>query len=646
MNKSSSFSQQRAAAAVSALPTESTPLIIGTTVDLSQQNATSVSKNRQRRSAAWITVAAILLLAGFVLARLTTILQPSQAPSSTANLVHLFTDTHEDATASILVQSMLQDLQRQLQGQVLLRPQQQDESVSLSSLFLTTQFANNQDEEDNAFTQAAHVWNQCYMEDAPPLAVIEVANEADVQVAVPILTELDRTFGIPWRIRSGGHSYAGWSSVPNGIILSLSHLNQVAIQQESIPRTYSNRHDDDQNKDHKTVVLVNLGPAVRVQDELQQLLQARGLGSVMGWCGTVGVGGYTLGGGNGAWARQYGLGLDQVVAMRLVLANGTVAVVNDKTNSDLFWALRGAGQNNFGVVTEFTYRYYPSQDEMTFATVILNTTSSHDGINASNVLHRLALIEPTIPGQIGAFLAAASGPVGAGETYNVSLWYVSETPEKVPRGQNELQKVFAQLPVQQDSVQYHQLSWSQFSLQNAHYHDDNMVRIWNGFLLPQFNTPEACRHIIANLNKVVQTSPYTLALFELWGGAMSQVAPTATAFYWRQGVYNVRIVLLVPITLANAAEIYQKTIPKLEPYWNEVARFLNGTYVNYATASLRHSEYARVSYGGNLERLQALKQKYDPNNVFRHPHSVPLPTNHKEDSFTSAERRNERETGT
>lgn len=548
--------------------------------------------------------------------------ESSSSSSSTPQLVAvqnatpatwpLIDQNNSTATDMGIILKILQELDRQLDGQVLLR-------------------SNGTD-----FQRAAHVWNQCGAADQdssssslflPPLAVIEVQNENDVQRAVPVLAILDQRYQVPFRIRSGGHSYAGWSTVSNGIILSLSQLNHVVIQSNptnELTVAAWNKSDS---------VLVAMGPAVRVQDELQQLLQAHGLGSVMGWCPTVATGGYTLGGGQGAWSRQYGLGLDQVVAARIVLLNGSVVTANASQHSDLFWALRGAGQGNFGVVTELVYQFYPSQDTLVMASGFVNVTSSmgHDTAkNFSEILHRLALLEPSIPGQVGAFLSspgsASTAGAAPGEQFSVSFMYVSQTDDEVSRGKEEIEKVLKNLGLTPSSFDFQTNSWTEFSMERVPRHEGYMVRIWNGFLFPQHNTPQACRDIVNNLQAVIQTSPnYTLAAFELWGGAVARVKPSATAFYWRQGVYNVRIALMVPYNATNATETYRHTVSQLDPLWNNIAQYLNGTYTNYATASLRRSEYASVTYGENLERLQMIKHKYDPNNVFRHPHSIPLP---------------------
>ena len=120
-----------------------------------------------------------------------------------------------------------------------------------------------------AFDNASYVWNQCFREQ-PPAVVVEVASEDDVRIVVPFLHEIDQNFSVPFRIRSGGHSYAGWSTIPDGIILSLSSLNHLHFE-------------PDDNTDERTAT-ITAGPSVRTLDILQQIWLPRGYGSVFGSC--------------------------------------------------------------------------------------------------------------------------------------------------------------------------------------------------------------------------------------------------------------------------------------------------------------------------------------------------------------------------
>jgi hypothetical protein len=124
----------------------------------------------------------------------------------------------------------------------------------------------------DAFCDAAEVWKQGLQ---PPLAVIEVVSEADVQLAVPILADIYIKRGIPFRIRSGGHSYGGFSTVQSGIVLSLSGLNDIAFD--------------------KSNGVATIGPAVKVQDILDGILVRDKYGGVVGDCPGVAQGGFVLG---------------------------------------------------------------------------------------------------------------------------------------------------------------------------------------------------------------------------------------------------------------------------------------------------------------------------------------------------------------
>ena len=124
--------------------------------------------------------------------------------------------------------------------------------------------------------------------------------------------------------------------------MSLDNLRQLSFRQ-------SDGDGDD-------TAIVTAGPAVRDGDILQHILLERGYASVIGTCPDVALGGYTLGGGQGGLTRLYGLAIDTLLSARIVLATPADHAV-------LFWALRGAGQQNFGVVTQLEYTYYPTQDD-------------------------------------------------------------------------------------------------------------------------------------------------------------------------------------------------------------------------------------------------------------------------------------------
>ena len=154
----------------------------------------------------------------------------------------------------------------------------------------------------------------------------------------------------------------------------------------------------------------------------------------------------------------------------------------------------------------------------------------------------------------------------------------------------------------------------------------NYVQSWAGFLNSDFDTLEVYKDILEVLKAVCEASPYVMLDIELWKGEISSSAlPHETAFPFRDAIWNIGVLLLVPETEDDAVEVFDKTTQMINDEWSKIQKYLNGVYLNYQMESLSQEEYPRQYWGDNLERLMELKAKYDPLNLFRHPQSVPLP---------------------
>src|SRR5688500_14839439 len=162
-----------------------------------------------------------------------------------------------------------------------------------------------------------------------PDAVVRVRDTADVAAAVRWANRFD----VRLVARSGGHSYGGYSSTGDGVVLDLSRLRGISV-----------------SRGRATV-----GPAAQLID-VQRALTRRGVSVPAGSCPTVGIGGLALGGGYGLAGRRFGLTSDNLLAARVVTADGRVRHVDADSNDDLHWALRGGGGGNFGVVTALTLK--------------------------------------------------------------------------------------------------------------------------------------------------------------------------------------------------------------------------------------------------------------------------------------------------
>lgn len=189
---------------------------------------------------------------------------------------------------------------------------------------------------ENGYETAAQSYNTRF-DGNQPAAVAHCTSVADVQRCV----EVARKAQMPIAARSGGHSYAGYSTPPNGLVLDLRPMAAVQV-------------DGDR---------AVIGAGARLMDVYSTLASA-GRALPAGSCPSVGISGLTLGGGIGVTARKYGLTCDKLVSAQVVTADGEQHTVTD---GDLLWALKGGGGGNFGVVTSFTFTTEPAPDITIFA---------------------------------------------------------------------------------------------------------------------------------------------------------------------------------------------------------------------------------------------------------------------------------------
>jgi FAD/FMN-containing dehydrogenase len=474
--------------------------------------------------------------------------------------------------------------------------------------------------DDSYFDQAAKVW--C-IGVQPPMAVIEPAHEHDVQLAVPVLANLSKFDDFPFRIRSGGHHKAGYSTVEEGAIISLVRLNHVELHSR--------------NTETGSAV-ATIGPAVTTAIFLDRVLIPHGYGGVIGFCSSVAEGGFALGGGLGLQSRMHGLGADNVESMRVVLADGSVLHVSETTavHSDLFWALRGAGGGNFGVVTEMNYRVHLTSDD------IYSTSLSLRPSTAASVIHKLGVLEPQLPGNL--LVMADNLGFNQPDIIGISLMWWGRDDTEVAAGEPYIKTLLDSLldgsgestptppPV---NVTSGTSSWTDFTVGSSSNNDtasasggwgDHVwaAQTWTGFLYPENNTAaiwqDMMRYIAAGLDDCDMLWPD----IELWGGAIHDKEWYETAFPYRQAVWNVGVLLMIPDDLphAHAEELYREQAAKVNAWWPNVSKYLTGSYVNYPMITLG-DEYPRAFWGDNLPRLVEIKQRYDPDAVFDFPMSVP-----------------------
>jgi FAD/FMN-containing dehydrogenase len=425
---------------------------------------------------------------------------------------------------------------------------------------------------DPGYDAARTVWNALI--DRHPALIVRCAGAADVIAGVTFAREHDLLLAI----KGGGHNIAGTAVCDNGLLLDLSSMKGLRID----PLRSTARAE----------------PGV-LWGELDAEAQAFGLATIGVDVSSVGIAGLTLGGGFGWRVRHYGLACDTLLSVDIVTADGRLLTASATENRDLFWALRGGG-GNFGVVTSFEYQLHPAGEllaglllyPVTMATEVLTfyrefTKTAPDALTVWAILLTAADGAPTL-----ALLVCydGSGPVAQQAVQPLRDVGPPLADHLGPMTYREVQTLFdAAFPAGLHS------SWKSSYL--GELSDDAIAT-----MVDQFATVP---------------SPQSAVLIEHLGGAVSRVGNDETAFADRDAPYSFLIVSVWP----DSAESEQN-IRWTDECWQAMQPWASGgVYVNYLGEE--GPERVKAAYGRNYDRLVAVKNTYDPTNLFRVNQNIP-----------------------
>ncbi len=424
-------------------------------------------------------------------------------------------------------------------------------------------------------------WNGRY--DRRPGAIARCRGTEDVVAAVGAA----RGHGVPLAIRGGGHSYAGLSSIDDGLLVDLSGMDGLEVDAEA--RT------------------ARVGPGVR-WGAFDAAAQAHGLATTGGTVSTVGVSGYTLGGGTGYLARKHGLGLDNLIAAEVVTADGRRVRASESENADLFWALRGGG-GNFGIVTSFEFRLHPVGPEVLAGQII------HRFGDAGNALrfYRDFMADAPDQLQVYAFLLRVPpvDPYPEEHRGDVALFFVLCYAGPLAEGEAEVK------PLRDFGRPVLELVGAQpyVALQRAF--DAGMpagLRWYSKAHYLDGLSDEVIDRTLAHTEALPGSA--SMVYFEREGGAIGRVAPEATAFPHREAAYGLHIFTGWSDPAEDAA-----IIEWARGLHEELAPLATGgAYQNLLDGD--EADPAQTAYGRNLERLSRIKSRWDPENLFRMNHNV------------------------
>ncbi|HET7596612.1 MAG TPA: FAD-binding oxidoreductase [Burkholderiales bacterium] len=411
-----------------------------------------------------------------------------------------------------------------------------------------------------------------------PALIARCTGPDDVARAVGFAREA----GLPLAVRGTGHNVAGFAVCDDGVVIDLSPMKSVRVD----AATHT----------------VRVGGGCN-WGEVNDALQPHGLAATGGFVSITGVSGLTLGGGLGWLVRKHGLALDNLLSAEVVLADGRCVTASSRENEDLFWAIRGGG-GNFGVVTSFEFRTHSGGTVL--AGIVLHPSKS-----AGAAIRKWRDLEAQAPEEstMGALLfhmpddpslpaALRGAPVaGLGGVYAGA----PEEGEKALRALREygppLVDKFAPTPynVAQRMADF---LWP-----------PGLQSYWKSTYLKSLD--DAAIDTITEFFARVPSKQTVIVLEDYANSAWSRVPEAATAFGHRTWPWNIVVTSAwrdpddAQRNIAWTRELFEALKPYAAP----------GAYVNYLGGD-EGSDGLKAAYGAKLERLSALKAKYDPTNLF------------------------------
>ncbi|MDP9281460.1 MAG: FAD-binding oxidoreductase [Chloroflexota bacterium] len=429
-----------------------------------------------------------------------------------------------------------------------------------------------------------------------PQAIARCATVDDVRECV----RFARAYRVPLALRSGGHSYGGWST-GTGLVIDLGRMAAIDVQNGQVV----------------------VGAGVRLID-LYDAVAARGQGVPAGSCPTVGVTGLTLGGGVGVLSRAWGLTCDDLVAAQVVTADGQVRECDTTREPDLFWALRGGGGGSFGVVTSLTVRTHAVGDlALGFLT--------WPWARAAAVIAGWQAWMSRAPDPLWSTLHLEAGTSGG----SVSIHAVHTGSARDISSQLDGLVALAGAPSYRESgtrsyrdVMLLEAGCLGRSVAQCHLQgttpEGQLGRdtfIARSVVAPTALSSSATAALVDGVGSVIGRSDVGSAavLLDSLGGAVSRVAPSDTAFVHRSAFAIAQLYgswgAAAPGAVADATaswlrQLHATVRPLIGP----------GAYVNYADPE--PPDWEDAYWGANYARLRQVKAKYDPDRIFDFPQAV------------------------
>jgi FAD/FMN-containing dehydrogenase len=427
---------------------------------------------------------------------------------------------------------------------------------------------------DPGYDEARRIHNGLI--DKRPAVIARCMHTGDVVAAV----ELGRTEGLEISVRGGGHNVAGRAVTEGGLMIDLSPMKGIHVN--PVRRT------------------VRAQPGLRGAD-YDRATAVFGLATPMGVVSSTGIAGLTLGGGLGWLMGTYGMAIDNLVSAEVVLASGEVVTASEEADADLFWAIRGGG-GNFGVVTSFEYRAHPVAS-------VLGGPVLHPLAAARELLPFYRRFAGDAPDELGTQFAFLHAPDGSGtKLCGVAVCHADDDADRAEADVRSLREFGSPAA---DLVQ--RMPYPAMNTGVDWLFPEGALSYWKSAFFSELTD-----HAVDAMVGAFERAPSELCalVVESFQGAVTRIAPTATAYPHRERGFNLLLIASwrSPAETDACVAWARETFDALSPHMSD------RSYTNYLSAD----DLGRVegAYGPNLQRLVELKRRYDPQNLFRLNHNI------------------------
>ena len=428
---------------------------------------------------------------------------------------------------------------------------------------------------DKDYDDARKVYNA--MIDKKPRLIVRCFDVADVIASVNFARENGRLLAI----RSGGHNAGGLGIADDALVIDLAQIKYTRV--DPAART------------------VTVGGGCTWGD-VDHATHAFGMATPSGILSTTGVGGLTLGGGIGMFTRKCGLTIDNLVSADIVLVNGRFVKANSDENTDLFWAIRGGG-GNFGVVTSFTFKLHAID-------TVYGGPMLYDFNETIDVMKWYRSFITEAPDDLSGYFALLTVPPAPPFPEHLHLKKMCGIVWACTAGQNEAEEMFKPIRAFKKPVLDFVGPIPHPALQSMFdgLYPPGLQWYWRAHFVNELSDEAIAEHV--RFGATLPSMHSTMHMYAI-NGAASRVGKQDTAWNYRDATWA-QVMVGVDPDPANKEKLIRWTKDyhdALRPY------SAAGAYVNFMMDE--GEDRVKATYGDNYQRLVAIKDKYDPQNLFR-----------------------------